>query len=99
MKDAWIPVIGAAAVAAVALMGAVYLRSSKQAGEIGARWNQFAAIIVGAAVAIGATRLGNLEWYYAIVLGALAFGAIRLPAYLRHAKTENGEQNHNENSN
>jgi hypothetical protein len=98
MRDAWIPVIGAAAVATVALTGAVYLRS-RQAGEIGARWNQFAAIIVSATVAIAADRFGKLEWNYAIALGIVAFGAMRLPAYLRHAKTENGKKNSNEYSN
>ncbi|QDP21579.1 hypothetical protein [Bradyrhizobium cosmicum] len=99
MKDAWIPIIGAAAVAIISLGAAVYLRSSKQAGEIGARWNQAAAIIVGAAVAILATRLGNLDWYFAIPLGALAFGAIRLPAYVRHGKNASSDQNRKEISN
>jgi hypothetical protein len=63
MKDAWVPVFGAAAVAIISLAAAVYLRSSKQAGEIGGRWNQAAAIIVGTVVAIAAARFGNLDWY------------------------------------
>jgi hypothetical protein len=99
MKDAWIPVIGAAAVAIISLAGAVYLRSSTQVGEIGARWNQAAAIIVGAAVAIVATRFGNLDWYFAIPLGVIAFGAIRFPAYVRHSKNASSDQNSKEISN
>jgi hypothetical protein len=86
MKDAWIPVIGAGAVAIISLAGAIYLRLPKQVGEIGARWNQAAAILVGAAVAIAATRFGDLDWYFAIPLGVLAFVAIRFPAYARHSK-------------
>jgi hypothetical protein len=99
MKDTWIPVIGAAAVAIISLAGAVYLRSSKQVGEIGARWNQAAAIVVGAAVAIAATRFGNFDWYFAIPLGALVFGAIRFPAYVHHSKNASSDQNRGEISN
>jgi hypothetical protein len=89
MKDAWIAVVAAGAVAIVSLASAVYLRSSKQVGEIGARWNQVAAILVGAAVAIAATRFGSLDWYFAILLGMVAFAAIRFPAYARHADRQN----------
>jgi hypothetical protein len=99
MKDAWVPVFGAAAVAIISLAGAVYLRSSKQAGEIGGRWNQAAAIIVGTVVAIAATRFGNLDWYFALPLGALAFGAIRFPAYVRNSKNASSDQNRKEISN
>jgi hypothetical protein len=91
MKDAWISVIGAGAVAIISLAGAIYLRSSKQVGEIGARWIQAAAILIGAAVAIAATRLGNLDWYFAIPIGILAFVVIRLPAYLRDSKNVHGK--------
>lgn len=98
MKDAWIAVVGAGAVAIVSLASAVYLRSSKQMGEIGARWNQAAAILAGAAVAIAATRLGSLDWYFAIPLGGVAFAAIRFPVYARHSKNAN-HQNRDETSN
>jgi hypothetical protein len=91
--NAWIPVMGAAAVAIISLAGAIYLRSSQQVSEIGARWNQAAAIIAGAAVAIAADRFGKLDWYFAIPLGALAFGVIRFPAYLRHSKSLSSDQN------
>ena len=84
--------------AIISLAGAIYLRSSKQAGEVGARWNQAAAILVGAAVAVAATRFGNLDWYFAIPLGVLAFIAIRFPAYVRHSKNVH-DQNRNEISN
>jgi hypothetical protein len=96
MKNAWIPVIGAGAVAAISLAGAICLRSSQQAGEIGARWNQAAAIIAGAAVAIAADRFVDLDWYFAIPLGVLVFGAIRFPAYMRHSKNPSGEKNRQE---
>jgi len=99
MNDAWIPVIGVAAVAIISLTGAAYLRSSKKTGKIGSRWNQAAAILVGAAIAIAATRFGNLDWYFAIPLGVLAFVAIRFPAHLRHSKQANSDQNRNEISN
>lgn len=98
MNNAWTPVIGALAVAIISLAGAIYLRSSKQVGEIGARWNQAAAILVGAAVAIAATRFGNLNWFFAIPLGVLAFVAIRFPAYVRHNKNAR-DQNRKEISN
>lgn len=98
MNSAWIPVIGALAVAIISLAGAIYLRASKQVGEIGARWNQAAAILGGAAVAIAATRFGNLSWFFAIPLGILAFVAIRFPAYVRHNKNAR-DQNRKEISN
>jgi hypothetical protein len=98
MKDAWIPIIGAGAVAIISLTGAIYLRSSTQVGEIGARWNQAAAILVGAAVAMAATRFGSLDWYFAIPLGAVAFAAIRFPVYARRSKNAN-HQNRDEISN
>jgi hypothetical protein len=99
MENAWVPVFGAAAVAIISLAGAVYLGSSKQAGEIGGRWSQAAAIIVGTVVAIAATRFGNFDWYFAIPLGAFAFGAIRFPAYVRNSKNANIDQNREEISN
>ena len=98
MKEAWIPVIGAAAVAVISLAGAIYivLRSPKQMdGTSSAErllnlmwWNQIAAILVGAAVAIAADHFWHLDWYFAIPLGTLAFCAVRFPAYVRHRKDE-----------
>jgi hypothetical protein len=85
MSDAWIAAVGAGAVAIISLAGAIYFRS-KQVSEIGVRLNQAVAILSGAAVAVAATRFANLDWYFAIPLGMLAFVAIRLPAYSRHAK-------------
>jgi hypothetical protein len=98
MNNTWGPVIGAAVVAIISLAGAVYLRSSKPVGEIGARWNQAAAILVGAVVAIAATRFGDLDWYFAIPLGVMALVAIRFPAYVRHNKNAR-DQNRKEISN
>jgi hypothetical protein len=86
MKDAWIPVIGAAAVATISLVGAVYLRSAKKVDAIGGRWNQIAALFVAAVVAISASHYGHLDWYFAIPLGVLAFGIVRIPAFARYNK-------------
>lgn len=99
MKDAWIPVIGAAVVAVVSLAVGVYLRSVKQVGVIGARWNQAAAVIVASAVVIAADSLGRLDWYFAIPLGSLAYGTIRLPAYVRHSRSAGSDQGRKETSN
>jgi hypothetical protein len=98
MRDAWIPVFGAGAASILALAGAIYLRSGKPVGQIEARWSQAAAILVGAAVVMIADRFGNLDWYFAIPLGSLAFLAIRFPAYVRQGKTM-PDQNRRESSN
>jgi len=108
MKDAWVPVVGAAAVAIISLAAGVYLRPSKQVRqsassspsyEIGSRWNQVAAILIGAAIAIAASRFGHLDWYFAISSGALAYGIIRFPAYMRYRKQVKGDRNRPEISN
>jgi hypothetical protein len=96
MKTCGFRLLAPGTVAAIALAGAICLRSSQQAGEIGARWNQAAAIIAGAAVAIAADRFVDLDWYFAIPLGVLVFGAIRFPAYMRHSKNPSGEKNRQE---
>jgi hypothetical protein len=88
MKDAWMPAIGAAAVATISLAGAIYLRSGKKVDVIGGRWNQLAALLVAAAVAICADRFGHLDWYFAIPLGVLAFGIVRIPAFARYSKNK-----------
>lgn len=99
MKDAWILVIGGAVVAVVSLAVGVYLRSVEQVGVIGARWNQAAAVIIASAIVIAADSLERLDWYFAIPLGSLAYGVIRLPAYVRHSRSASSDQSRKENSN
>jgi hypothetical protein len=99
MKDAWIPVIGAAAVAIISLAGAVYIRSSRQKNEIWSRWNRIGAILLGAAVAIAADHFGHLDWYFAIPLGVLAYCGLRFPAYARHGKDAKSNKQRDEISN
>ena len=99
MKDAWVPVIGAAAVAIISLAGAVYLRSSKQVNDVGGRWNQVAAVLIGAGIAIAANQFGHLDWYFAIPSGALVYGAIRSPAYVRYSKQAKSDKDRPEISN
>ena len=100
MKDAWTPVIAAAVVAIVSLAGALYLRPSKEVRrsaahgyEVGRRWNQVAAILVGVATAIAAERVVHLDWYLAIPVGVIAFGIIRFPAYINCYKRVKSDQN------
>ncbi|MEH2542119.1 MULTISPECIES: hypothetical protein [unclassified Bradyrhizobium] len=91
MKDAWIPVIGVAAVAIISLAGAIYLRG-KTESPIPLWWNRITAIVIGVAVAIIADRFGHLDWYFAIPLGALAYACARFPAYRRYLKDEAAER-------
>jgi hypothetical protein len=98
MKDAWVPVIGAVAVAVISLAGAVYvvLHSPKQKDGTSSaerllnsmRWNQVVAILAGAATVIATDHFWHLDWYFAIPLGVLAYCAVRFPAYVRHKKAE-----------
>ena len=98
MKDVWIPVIGASAVALISLASAIYivLRSPKQNDGTSSaerlmksmRWNQVAAILAGAATAIATDHFWHLDWYFAIPLGTLAYCAVRFPAFIRHRKDE-----------
>ena len=99
MKDAWIPVIGAAAVATISLVSAVYLRSAKKVDSIVGRWNQIAASFVAAVVAISADHYGHLDWYFAIPLGVLAFGIVRLPAFVRYSRSKKANKDRAEISN
>ncbi|CCE11718.1 membrane hypothetical protein [Bradyrhizobium sp. STM 3843] len=101
MKDAWTPVIGALAVAVLALAAALVVRLSAKSKEpntermpMSSSWSMIAAILVGAAVAIAADRFGHLDWYFAIPLGALSFGAARLPAYRRTMRNPSARNRH-----
>jgi hypothetical protein len=86
MKDAWIPVIACAAVAVISLAGAIYIKTKIERPMMSMWWNRIAAILVGAAVAIAADHFWHLGWYFAIPLGAIAYGCARFPAYRRYAK-------------
>ena len=86
MKDAWIPVIASAAVAVISLAGAIYITTNMERPVMAMWWNRIAAILVGAAVAIAADHFWHLGWYFAIPLGAIAYGCVRFPAYRRYAK-------------